>query len=173
MGREAEKVKTVGQVARLVELNVNGERRTVFVKDNTLLLDVLRDQLDLTGPKEGCGVSACGTCTVLLDGEPISSCLTLVAQVEPDQKILTIEGLSQGGEPDPVQLAFIEESAFQCAYCTPGMIMAVKGLLKENPSPTDGEIREYLKGNYCRCGAYTDIIRAVHRAAEMIRHNPA
>ncbi len=173
MGREAEKVETVGQVARLVELNVNGERRTVFVKDNTLLLDVLRDQLDLTGPKEGCGVSACGTCTVLLDGEPISSCLTLVAQVEPDQNILTIEGLSRGGEPDPVQLAFIEESAFQCAYCTPGMIMAVKGLLKENPSPTDAEIREYLMGNYCRCGAHTDIIRAVHRAAEMIRHNPA
>lgn len=164
-------METVGQVARPVELNVNGQRRTLFVADNTLLLDVLRDQLGLAGPKEGCGVSACGTCTVLLDGEPISACLTLVAQLEPNQNILTIEGLSHGGEPDPVQVAFIEESAFQCGYCTPGMIMAVKGLLKENPSPTDAEIRDYLMGNYCRCGAHTDIIRAVHRAAAIIRHN--
>ena len=154
---------------RPVELHVNGEHRTVLLRDNALLLDVLRDRLDLAGPKEGCGVSACGTCTVLLDGEPISSCLTLVAQLGPEQEILTIEGLSRDGVPDPIQTAFIEESAFQCAYCTPGMIMAVKGLLSENPSPSDAEIREYLLGNYCRCGAHPDILRAVHRAAEMMR----
>ena len=161
------------RASRPVELNVNGERRTVFVRDNALLLDVLRDGLDLTGPKEGCGVSACGTCTVLLDGEPISACLTLVAQIGPEREILTIEGLSRNGEPDPVQTAFIEESAFQCAYCTPGMIMAVKGLLSENPSPSDAEIREYLLGNYCRCGAHADILRAVHRAAEKMRAEAA
>ena len=158
-----------GQDLRPIELHVNGERRTVFARDNDLLLDVLRDQLDLAGPKEGCGVSACGTCTVLLNGAPISSCLTLVAQLGPDEEISTIEGLSKNGHPDPVQTAFFQESAFQCAFCTPGMIMAVKGLLLENPSPSDEEIREYLLGNYCRCGAHGDILRAVHRAAEMIR----
>ncbi|MBI2880215.1 MAG: (2Fe-2S)-binding protein [Candidatus Tectomicrobia bacterium] len=158
---------------RPAELRVNGERRTVLIRDNALLLDVLRDQLDLLGMKEGCGVSACGTCTVLLDGRPISACLTLAAQIGPEEEILTIEGLARDGRPDPVQRAFYEESAFQCAFCTPGMIMAVKGLLLENPSPADEEIREYLLGNYCRCGAHLDILRAVRRAAEIMRQETA
>ena len=153
---------------RTIELIINGQRESLQIDDQALLLDVLRERLYLTGTKEGCSVGACGTCTVLIDGKPVSSCLTLASQLRPDQEITTIEGLFQNGRLDPVQEAFLEEAAFQCAFCTSGMILAVKALLSEIPNPSDDEIREYLLGNYCRCGAHLEILRAVHSAAEKI-----
>ena len=150
---------------RTIELTINGQRETLQIEDQALLLDILRERLYLTGTKEGCSVGACGTCTVLIDGRPVSSCLTLASQLRPEQEITTIEGLSQNGQLDPVQQAFLDEGAFQCAFCTSGMILAVKALLSEIPDPSDEEIREYLLGNYCRCGAHLEILRAVHSAA--------
>ena len=150
---------------RTIELTVNGTRETLQIEDQALLLDVLRDKLFLTGTKEGCSVGACGTCTVLIDGKPVSSCLTLAAQLRPDQGVTTIEGLPKDGKLDPVQEAFLEEAAFQCAFCTPGMILAVKAMLLEIPNPSEEETREYLLGNYCRCGAHKEILKAVHSAA--------
>lgn len=156
---------------REISLVVNGERRELEVPDHALLLDVLRERLGLTGTKEGCSVGACGTCTVLLDGRPVSSCLLLAAQLEPGQSILTVEGLSKDGRLDPVQEAFLETGAFQCAFCTPGMILSVKALLSENPSPTEEEAKEYLMGNYCRCGAHLEILAAVQRASRKLSHH--
>lgn len=150
---------------RTVELTVNGERETLEIHDQALLLDVLREKLHLTGTKEGCSVGACGTCTVLIDGKPVSSCLTLAAQLRSDQEVTTVEGLSQEDRLDPVQEAFLENAAFQCAFCTPGMMLAVKAMLSENPNPSDEEVREYLLGNYCRCGAHPEILKAIRSAA--------
>ncbi len=153
---------------RTILLRVNGREEHLQVEDADTLLDVLRDQLRLWSVREGCGVGACGTCTVLLDGRPVSSCFLLAARVE-GRQIVTVEGLSQGGTLDPIQQAFVEQRAPQCGYCTPGFILSVKALLKENPNPTDEEIREYLAGNLCRCGSYPDIMRSV-RAAQDKRH---
>jgi carbon-monoxide dehydrogenase small subunit len=141
-------------------LTVNGAERQVEVQDNWLLSDVLREQLGLHGVREGCGTAVCGSCTVLLDGRPIASCLTLAARLN-GRRIETIEGLSRGSQLHPIQEAFLEERAFQCGYCTPGYIMAVKGLLDENPDPSEAELVDYLAGNYCRCAGYRDILRAV------------
>jgi carbon-monoxide dehydrogenase small subunit len=128
------------------------------------LLDVLRDDLGLVGTKEGCGIGMCGACTVLVDGKPFSSCLMLAAQAA-GREILTIEGLAQNGQLHPIQQAFIEHGAFQCAYCTPGFALASLALLAENAQPTETEIREYLSGNLCRCGSYENILHAVSAVA--------
>jgi aerobic carbon-monoxide dehydrogenase small subunit len=139
---------------------VNGREMDAAVKPNQTLLEWLRDDLHLRGTVEGCGVGVCGSCTVLVDGRPVSSCLMLVTNIEGKQ-VTTIEGLAPGGELDPVQQAFLEHQAFQCGYCTPGMIMATKALLGSNPQPTENEIRDYLSGNICRCGTYKEVIAAI------------
>ena len=143
-----------------VLLQVNGREEKLYLEDADTLLDVLRDHLRLWSVREGCGVGACGACTVLLDGRPVSSCFILASRVK-GREITTVEGLSQGEALHPVQDAFIEQRALQCGYCTPGFILAVKALLDENPNPTEEEVEEYLVGNLCRCGGYTDILRAV------------
>jgi carbon-monoxide dehydrogenase small subunit len=140
-------------------LNVNGNEREIEPGIRTLL-EVLRVDLHLPGSKEGCGIGVCGACTVLVDGEPISSCLLMAVQAR-GKKVQTIEGLQRDGRLDPVQLSFIDHAAFQCAYCTPGFILSVAALLAENPAPSDDEIREYLSGNLCRCGSYQNILQAV------------
>jgi len=148
-------------------LNVNGNRHEVQEGTRTLL-EVLRDDLGLVGAKEGCGVGMCGACTVLVDGKLVSGCLTLAAQVA-DKEILTVEGLTEDGKLHPIQQAFIDERAFQCAYCTPGFILSTVALLKENPNPSEEDIREYLSGNLCRCGSYQNIVKAVKTASEKVK----
>jgi carbon-monoxide dehydrogenase small subunit len=146
---------------------VNGKPYNLDIDPTRRLLDILREDLALTGTKEGCGEGECGACTVLLDGKPVLACLTAAAQLT-GREIVTIEGLSVNGELDPLQTAFVEELAIQCGYCTPGMIMSAKGLLTENPGPTEEEIRLALAGNLCRCSGYHQIIRAVQRAAKSV-----
>jgi aerobic-type carbon monoxide dehydrogenase small subunit (CoxS/CutS family) len=148
---------------RMITLKVNGEEHGVPIQDNAILLDVLRDRLGLKAAREGCGVGACGSCTVLVDGNPISSCLKLVRTLPDGAEITTVEGMAKGEKLDPVQEAFLEEGAFQCAFCTSGMMLSVKALLSENPRPSDEEARDYLNGNYCRCGAYPEILKAVQK----------
>ena len=144
---------------------VNGREIDASVKPNQTLLEWLRDDLRLRGSREGCGVGVCGSCTVLVDGRPVSSCLMLATNAE-GKDIRTIEGLAQGDELDPVQQAFLEQSAFQCGYCTGGMIMATKALLASNPTPTEAEARDYLSGNICRCGTYQEVMAAIKSLAE-------
>ena len=144
---------------------INGSQQEVAVKPNQTLLEFLRENLSLQGSVEGCGVGVCGSCTVLVDGRPVSSCLMLASNAE-GKKVTTIEGLSHSGELDPVQRAFLKHQAFQCGYCTPGMIMAVKGLLADNPHPSEEQARDYLSGNLCRCGTYSEVLAAVKELAE-------
>lgn len=151
-----------------ISLKVNGRVEKLQIEDADTLLEVLRDRLKLWSVREGCGVGACGTCTVLLDGKPVSSCFLLACRVE-GRDIVTVEGLGAGGKLDPIQEAFIEQRALQCGYCTPGFILSVKALLEENPSPSDEEAREFLCGNLCRCAGYADILRAVRAAQEKLR----
>jgi aerobic carbon-monoxide dehydrogenase small subunit len=139
---------------------VNGREMEAVVKPNQTVLEWLRDDLRLRGSVEGCGVGVCGSCTVLVDGRPVSSCLMLATNIEGKQ-LRTIEGLATGDELDPIQQAFLDNQAFQCGYCTPGMIMAIKGLLNSNPRPTEEEARDYLSGNICRCGTYSEVLAAV------------
>jgi carbon-monoxide dehydrogenase small subunit len=150
-----------------IELTVNGIRHLLSVESNRRLIDVLRDDLALTGTKEGCGIGICGACTVIMDGRTVSGCLTLAVQAN-GRDILTIEGLEQDGALDPVQQAFLDSAGLQCGFCTPGQIMATKALLDGNPDPTDDEIKEGLLGNLCRCTGYYKIIEAV-RAAVALR----
>jgi carbon-monoxide dehydrogenase small subunit len=152
----------------IVQLTVNGEEYEVVVAPNQTLLGILRDDLCLTGTKEGCGEGACGTCTVLLDGRPVRSCLTLAVEVQ-GREVTTIEGLAPMGELHPAQRAFVEHGAIQCGFCTPGMILTTKALLDENPSPTEQQARQAISGNVCRCTGYAKIVEAMLKAAEMIQ----
>jgi len=151
-----------------IQLTVNGAKRGFDVEPNTLLLNLLRDEMSLTGTKYGCGIGECGACTVLMDGEAVLACMILAVDAD-GRRVDTIEGLAEGSEPHPIQPAYLDEGAVQCGYCTPGFIMSTKALLDENPSPTEAEIREYLNGNLCRCTGYVNIVKAVQRAAEAMR----
>lgn len=152
---------------RQIRLTVNGQEHELTIRDNTLLLWLLRDDLKLVGTREGCGTGVCGACTVLLDGRPVNSCLTLAAQAA-GHRVTTVEGLATNGRLHPVQEAFLEERGFQCAFCTSGFIMMTKALLDEIPNPGEAEIREYLSENICRCAGYPDIIRAVQNASRKL-----
>ena len=148
-----------------VVLSVNGERHVIEkLAANTSLLDCLRDDLQLTGTKKGCGLGHCGACTLLIDGRRVTSCLTL-AVMQQGKKITTIEGLAKGDNLHPVQAAFIEHDGFQCGYCTPGQIMSAIACIDEAHAGSDAEVREWMSGNICRCGAYTNIVAAVRSAA--------
>ena len=151
-------------MARINELNVNRSRHPVDADDSRSLLNVLREDLGLTGSKYGCGEGQCGACTVLLDGRAVRSCITPVSAAAGKQ-ITTIEGLEKDGRLHPVQEAFVEEDAMQCGYCTPGMVMSAVALLERQAAPGEGEIRHAMQGNICRCGAYSRILCAVRRAA--------
>jgi len=153
---------------RLITLRVNGELHTLAVPVYKTLLEVLREDLHLTGTKHGCELGECGACTVLVDGEPVLSCLALPIELE-GREILTIEGLMEGGRPHPLQIAFAEMGAVQCGYCTPGVVLSAKALLDRNPMPTRQEIAEALSGNLCRCTGYIQILDAVERAAAWMR----
>jgi len=155
----------------VISLTVNGEAMEIDVAPNELLLNVLRERLELTGSKYGCGIGECGACTVWLDGQPALGCLVLAVSAD-GADVRTIEGLAApDGTLDPLQQAFIDEDAFQCGYCTPGMLMMTKKLLEEIPQPTEDEIRDYLRGNHCRCTGYASIVRAVGRASGTAREN--
>jgi xanthine dehydrogenase YagT iron-sulfur-binding subunit len=147
-----------------VMLRVNGSARRLRLDSRVTLLDALRDELDLTGTKKGCDQGACGACTVLLDGKRVLSCLTLAAQCE-GREVTSIEGLATGGRLHPVQEAFIRHDGFQCGYCTPGQILSAVALLQEGRAGSDEEIREFMSGNLCRCGAYPNIVAAIREVA--------
>jgi carbon-monoxide dehydrogenase small subunit len=148
-----------------IRLTVNGGEHILRIPPQTTLLAVIRRHLGLTGTKEGCGKGQCGSCTVLLDGRPVNSCLLLAAQAD-GCRITTIEDLARDGRLDELQTAFIEEGAVQCGFCTPGLILTARALLDEDPDPTEERIREAISGHLCRCTGYAAIVRAVRRAAE-------
>ena len=149
-----------------IALNVNGKKVEVEVDSRMTLAELLREELDLTGTKVGCNRAECGSCTVLLDGNPVYSCTVLAAEVG-GKEVLTIEGLTkEEGRLHPLQEAFVEEDALQCGYCTPGMILSVKALLDRNPHPTEADIRRAIDGNLCRCGSYPNIIKATLKVSE-------
>jgi len=156
---------------RIVRFRVNGEQTTVHVEPTKTLLDVLREDLFLTGTKRGCDSGECGACTVLLNGQAVNSCLILAAELD-GKDVLTIEGLSKDRkELHPLQKAFIEKGAVQCGFCTPGVIMTAKSLLDENPNPTEEEVRDGVSGNLCRCTGYSKIVEAILTAGEEIRRS--
>jgi nicotinate dehydrogenase subunit A len=156
-------------MAKSVPLHVNGQSAVVNVDDPDMpLLYALRDNLRLHGPRFGCGLGQCGSCTVHIDGEAVRSCIMALSSVKPAQKIVTLEGLGSPENPHPVQKAFIEEQAVQCGYCTNGMIMQSAAYLARNKNPSDADIRQALAGNLCRCGTHLRIVRAVRRAASSI-----
>ena len=149
-----------------IRLHINGQEHEIALEPRVTLLDALREHLGLTGTKKGCDQGQCGACTVHVDGARVLACLTLAAQVE-GRAVTTIEGLSElGADLHPVQAAFLEQDAFQCGYCTPGQIMSAVACIREGHAGSDDEIREYMSGNLCRCGAYPHIVAAVRQAAE-------
>jgi carbon-monoxide dehydrogenase small subunit len=148
-----------------VRFQLNGEQLETSVPAERLLIDLLRDDLGATGTKLGCGVGVCGACTVLVDGRPMSSCLLLAVQVD-SCEVRTVEGLATGGEPTPLQEAFIRHGGFQCGICTAGQLLAATALLEQRPDPTEAEIREWMMGNLCRCTGYYQIVEAVQAAAK-------
>ena len=152
---------------REITLRINNRAETLTVDDADTLLEVLRDRFKLWSVRESCGVGACGTCTVLLDGRPVSSCFLLAVRAAGGD-VLTLEGLGDGDQLHGIQEAFVAERALQCAYCTPGFVLTVKAFLEQNRNPSDQEIREYLAGNLCRCAGYADILRAVRTAQAKI-----
>ncbi|KGK91467.1 (2Fe-2S)-binding protein [Desulfosporosinus sp. HMP52] len=156
---------------RLIKVTINGKLRELFVKSNDLLLNVLRNDLNLMGTKYGCGIGECGACTVLLDGQTVLACLILAVTVD-GQEITTIEGMGDPVQLHPLQESFIEHGAVQCGFCTPGMLLAGEALLKENPNPSEEEIREYLRGNLCRCTGYAAIVKAIKSEAKSQSADP-
>ncbi len=150
-----------------ITIYVNGQTHELLVRPSASLLDVIREDLGLTGAKEGCGVGECGACTVIMDGETVNACLILAVEAN-GRQITTIEGLARGEELHPIQQAFVEIGGLQCGFCTPGMVLSTKALLDKNPNPSDNEIRKGLEGNFCRCTGYTKIIASVRAAAERI-----
>ncbi len=153
---------------RIVRLWINGEEVEAAIEPSTLLLDVLRDSLGLTGARRGCDTSYCGACTVLIDGQTAHSCAMLAALVG-ERRVTTVEGLAAGGNLDPLQQAFIEQNGFQCGYCTPGMILAGKALLMENADPTEDDVRRAIDGNLCRCTGYQKIVASILEGAKKQR----
>ena len=151
-----------------VSFNLNGRQQELDVEPHELLLDVVRERLGLTGAKRSCDVEVCGACTLLVDGRPISACTTLALEIR-GRSVLTIEGLAADGQLHPLQEAFIEHGGFQCGFCTPGMILAAKALLDENPDPTEEELKHFMHGNICRCTGYKKIIESIMAAAKKMR----
>jgi carbon-monoxide dehydrogenase small subunit len=154
-----------GEKRYLIGLRVNGDPLTLVVKANTLLVNLLRDQLNLTGTKKGCELGNCGSCTVLLDGKPVDSCLVLAVEAD-GRDVTTIEGVAQSEALDALQQSFVDHAAVQCGYCTSGMILSAKALLARNPHPTEEEVRRAIAGNLCRCTGYVNIVKAILAAAE-------
>lgn len=166
-GEYVEKIQTpqVGVTRAAITLNVNGQNRRVTVESRATLTNVLRNELELTGTKVGCDRGECGGCTVLIDGEPVYSCMTLAMDAV-GREIVTIEGLAENGQLSPVQQAFLDYDGYQCGYCTPGHIMTAEGLLAKNPNPSTEEIKRGMSGNLCRCAAYQHIFVSVAEAAK-------
>jgi carbon-monoxide dehydrogenase small subunit len=148
----------------LLTLTVNGQKYELFINPKTLLVEVIRDHIGLTGTKRGCDTVSCGACTVLIDGMAVKSCSVLAVQAE-GRQITTVEGLEKNGKLVPIQKAFLDHGSYQCGFCTSGMLMSCTALLKENPSPTKEEIRDGIEGNICRCTGYNSIVRAVEAVA--------
>jgi len=152
-----------------VVFTLNGREQTIEVEPHELLLDVIRNRLGLTGAKKSCDMQVCGACTVLVDGRPVSSCTLLAFEVR-GRKVLTIEGLAENGKLHPLQQAFIDHGGLQCGFCTPGMILAAKALLDQNPRATEADVIDFMEGNICRCTGYKSIIKSILAAAETLRN---
>jgi carbon-monoxide dehydrogenase small subunit len=157
----------MSSLKKTISVRVNGSEHTIEIEARTTLLDLARDQLGLTGAKLGCDIQVCGACTLLLNGKPVSACSVLAIDAA-GCEVLTIEGLDRDGKLDPIQEAFMQFGALQCGYCTSGFILTAKALLNECPKPSDEQIRNYLAGNFCRCGCYQEIIEAVQKVARSV-----
>jgi len=153
---------------RTITIEVNGDSREIEVENRRTLLQVIRDDLKLTGTKKMCDMGECGSCTVLLDGVSVNSCLVLAVDAD-GKKVQTIEGVAHGDDLDPIQEEFVQKGAIQCGFCTPGMIMATKAFLAKNPNPTEEEVKTAISGNFCRCTGYVRIVEAIMTSAERLR----